>query len=292
MIRRRFNAGLAGAAASLAAACSPLTAFNTLAPRDRAARPGRDIAYGPLPRQTLDVYAPEHAARDAPVLIFFYGGAWNSGRRQDYAFVGQALAARGFVTVIPDYRLFPQVRYPEFLRDGAAAVRWCRDQIAGFGGDAGRLALAGHSAGAYNAVMLAYDADFLAGDGLDPRLIRAVAGLSGPYDFLPLDVRSTRDTFGQAPNLAATQPINHVSAKSPPTFLAHGGKDTLVYPRNSQALAAALTRAGATVEVKLYPELSHADTVLALSRTFRAKAPELSDMSDFLHAHTGASAPG
>jgi acetyl esterase/lipase len=286
MSRSGYFASLAGVSVALSAACSPLTAFNTLAPRDPALRPGRDIAFGPLPRQRLDVYAPRVARQPAPVLVFFYGGAWNSGRRQDYAFVGQALAARGFVTVIPDYRLYPQVRYPAFLDDGAGAVRWARDHAAAFGGDPARIVLAGHSAGAYNAVMLALDVAFLRRAGVDPSNIRAAAGLSGPYDFLPLKAQSTRDAFGAAEDLPATQPINHVSAASPPVFLAHGERDTLVYPRNSTTLGAALTRAGSPVEVKLYPGLGHADTVLALSRPFRGKAPELADMTAFLLAHS------
>lgn len=290
MTRRGVFAGLARAATALSSACSPLTAFNTLAPRDRAARLGRGLAYGPLSRQRLDVYAPPSAMRAragaaAPVLVFFYGGSWNSGRRQDYAFAGQALAARGFVTVVPDYRLFPQVRYPEFLKDGAAAVRWVRDHAGDYGGDPDRLVLAGHSAGAYNAMMLALDPAFLTGAGVDPRIIKAVAGLSGPYYFLPFDVPSTRNAFGAYADPPATQPFNHVSAASPPAFLAHGGRDTLVQPRNALALGKALARAGRPVEVKVYPGLGHADTVLALSRPFRGKAPVLSDMAAFLHAH-------
>lgn len=293
MTRRGVFAGLASAATALSTACSPLTAFNTLAPRDPAERLGRALAYGPLSRQRLDVYAPPAATRasagagaSAPVLVFFYGGSWNSGRRQDYAFVGQALAARGFVTVIPDYRLFPQVRYPEFLKDGAAAVRWVREHAAAYGGDPDRLVLAGHSAGAYNAMMLALDPEFLTAAGVDPRIVKAVAGLSGPYYFLPFDVPSTRDAFGACPDPPATQPLNHVSAASPPAFLAHGGRDALVQPRNATALGKALARAGRPVEVKIYPGLGHADTVLALSRLFRGRAPVLSDMAAFLHAHT------
>jgi acetyl esterase/lipase len=293
MMRRGVFAGLTTAAAALSAACSPLTAFNSLAPRDPARRLGRAIAYGPLSRQKLDVYAPSSIVRGskrAPVLVFFYGGSWNSGRRQDYAFVGQALAARGFVTVVPDYRLFPQVRYPEFLKDCAAAVRWTRDQAADYGGDPDRLVLAGHSAGAYNAMMLALSPEFLTAAGVDPKTIKAVAGLSGPYYFLPFDVPSTRDSFGAYADPPATQPLNHVSAASPPAFLAHGGKDTLVQPRNAFALGKALARAGRPVEVKIYPGLGHADTVLALSRPFRGKAPVLSDMAAFLHAHADAPA--
>ena len=288
MNRRGVIAGVAAMFGSLLAACSPLTALNTLSPRDPAAKPGRDIAYGPLPRQKLDVYTPKKGAAAAPVLVFFYGGSWNSGRRQDYAFAGRALASRGFVTIVPDYRLYPEVRYPEFLRDGAAAIRWARDHAAAYGGDPKRIVLAGHSAGAYNAVMLALDGEFLTAAGVDPANIKAVAGLSGPYYFLPLDDPSTIATFGEYPDLPATQPAKYVAPSSPPAFFAHGDKDTLVKPSNSAGLGRKLGRAGVAEEVKIYPGLSHADVVVALSRLFRGKAPVLDDMSAFLQTHAGS----
>ncbi|CAN5204373.1 alpha/beta hydrolase [soil metagenome] len=282
---------LASLGAAFVAACSPLTAFNTLAPRDPAQRLARDVAYGPLERQSLDVYAPKArastGAKPAPVLVFFYGGGWDSGRRQDYAFVGQALAAQGFVTVVPDYRLYPQVRYPDFLTDGALAIRWARDHAAQYGGDPNRILLAGHSAGAYNAVMLGLDADLLRKAGVDPAAIKAVAGLAGPYNFLPLDVKSTIDTFGQYPDLPATQPYSYVRADAPPMFLAWGDADTVVGRQNIERLAPALRDAGASVEVRLYPKVDHAGLVLALSRPFRGKGAVLQDMTAFLKAHAG-----
>ena len=289
-----YARGLAGAGAALQAAFSPLTAFNALAPRDPAVRVVRGAAFGPSARQRLDAYAPivRPTGSTLPVLVFFYGGAWNSGRRQDYAFVGQALAARGFLALVPDYRLYPEVRFPAFLQDGAAAVRWARDHAAGLGGDPDRIALAGHSAGAYNAMMLGLDSQFLGEAGVPRAAVRALAGLSGPYDFLPLESRVTRATFGGAEDLAATQPVNHVAAASPPTFLAHGTGDTLVYPRNAEALARALAQAGAKVTLQLYRGLGHPDTVLALSRPFRRRAPELADLTAFLRAHLAEAVRG
>jgi acetyl esterase/lipase len=288
MNRRRLSVVLAGAAGALLAACSPLTAFNTLAPRDPAGHPGRDIAYGADPRQTLDVYTPKAAAGPAPVLVFFYGGGWSGGRRQDYAWVGQALAAQGFVVVVPDYRLVPQVRYPVFVQDSAAAVRWAQDHAAQFGGDPRRILLAGHSAGAYNAMMLALDPEFLHAAGVDPSAIRGVAGLSGPYDFYPFDVAASRNAFGQWPDPRATQPVAYASTPGkPPVFMALGDRDTTVEPRNSISLDRALRAAGNRSELKIYPGLNHVDTVLSLSRPFRGKAPVLEDMTAFLKASAG-----
>ncbi len=269
--------------------CSPLALFDALGPRDKGGRLVlKDAAYGEDPRQRLDVFVPSVAPERAPVLVFFYGGSWNSGSKADYAFAAQALAAQGFVTVLPDYRLYPKVRFPDFLEDGAAAIAWVRDNIAAYGGDAHRIVLAGHSAGAYNAAMLGLNPEYLRRVGVDPRSIRAVAGLSGPYDFLPFDQKASIDAFGQAPDPEATQPITYAGPHSPPTFLATGEADTVVRPRNTESLAARLRTARVPVQERVYPGLDHSDTLLALSVTFRRKAPVLAEMSAFLHQHAGA----
>ncbi|AMB45027.1 alpha/beta hydrolase [Methylobacterium sp. AMS5] len=269
--------------------CSPLALFDALGPRDKGGRLAiRDAAYGADPRQRLDVFVPTVPVARAPVLVFFYGGSWNSGSKDDYAFAAQALAAQGFVTVLPDYRLYPKVRFPDFLKDGAAAIAWVRDNIAAQGGDPSRIVLAGHSAGAYNAAMLGLDPEYLRQAGVDPRVIRAVAGLSGPYDFLPFDQKTSVDVFGQAPDPEATQPVSYAGAHSPPTFLATGDKDTVVRPRNTASLAARLREARVPVQERVYEGLDHADTLLSLSVSFRRKAPVLAEMSAFLHQHAGA----
>ncbi|AYO82628.1 alpha/beta hydrolase [Methylobacterium brachiatum] len=264
-------------------AASPLTLFDAIGPRDAGGRLAvRDQAFGEGPRRRLDVYVPTVAAERAPVLVFFYGGSWQSGSKDDYAFVGHALAAQGFVTVLPDYRLFPETAFPGFLEDGAAALAWVRDNIAAYGGDPRRIVLAGHSAGAYNAVMLGLDPRYLNAAGVDPKAIKAVAGLSGPYDFLPLDQDTTIKVFGKAPDLPLTQPTTFAGPLSPPTFLATGDADTVVKPRHTVSLAAKLRAAHVPVQERVYAGLDHKDTLLALSVTFRSKAPELAEMAAFL----------
>jgi acetyl esterase/lipase len=284
MTRRGFTGALAGVWGLLSGACSPLALFNGFAPRDQARQAGRDIAYGPDLRQKLDVYVPSRGGAGLPTLIFFYGGGWSGGRRQDYAWVGHSLAAQGFLTIVPDYRLVPQVRYPAFVQDGAAAVRWAQAHAAEYGGDPERLVMAGHSAGAYIAMQLAMDQAFLRAAGVDPGLIRGVAGLSGPYDFYPFDVTPSREAFGLWPDPKDTQPINHVGPGRPPAFLAHGDKDDVVKLSNTVNMAKALRAAGDTVVEKIYPGVDHIGMVLALSRAFRGKAPVLADMTAFLKA--------
>jgi len=273
-----------GLRAALAAALDPLTLFATLAPKDPARRLVHNTPFGPGPHQRLDVYAPQRGKGLLPVAVFFYGGSWDTGRRQDYNWVGRALAAKGFLTVVPDYGLYPEVRYPGFLEDGARAVRWAEDHADGFGGDPERIVLVGHSAGAYNAAMIALDRRYLDGAGVERRRIRAWAGLSGPYDFLPLSDPIAIRTFGEAPDLPGTQPLSFVRPDAPPAFLATGDKDTIVYPRNTRKLAARLREAGVTVEERRYEGVDHVRMILALSPLFRRRTPVLAEMTAFLKA--------
>ena len=256
----------------------PLDIFNFLTPKDRASvLRARDRPYGAGPRQRLDIYAPRHAGMETlPVVIFFYGGSWDSGSKRGYGFVGRALAALGYVVVVPDYRLLPEVEYPQFLQDCVEAIGWVKGNIATHGGDADRVALAGHSAGAYNAVMAALDGSRGPSSGL-----RGVAGISGPYDFYPFDGPVSRRVFGQAEDALATQPINHVQADAPPMFLATGDQDRMVLPRNSDSLGRALAEAGVKTVVRHYPGVDHAGTLLALSVLLRFRAPVLRDLAVF-----------
>jgi acetyl esterase/lipase len=276
--------GLTTLAGMLTSACSPLSVFATFTPKDAARVEDKGARYAAGPRGGIDVYAPPSAHGPAPVAVFFYGGSWDSGRRQDYGWAARALAAQGFLTVVPDYRLYPEVRFPSFLDDCAQAVRWAVDHAASLGGDPSRLVLVGHSAGAYNAAMLALDPRYLSNAGVAPGAIKAFAGLSGPYAFLPLDGPVTRQTFGEAADLEATQPMTYARRDAPPAFLATGDKDTTVRPRNTRKLAAALRDKGARVEERHYAGLDHAGTVLALSRPFRRKSTLLADMTAFLKA--------
>jgi acetyl esterase/lipase len=224
-----------------------------------------DIAYGDLARQRLDVYRPSKPrAVPAPVVVFFYGGAWSNGDRGDFRFVGQFLASQGFVAVIPDYRLRPEVAFPAFLDDGAKALRWVQDHIAEQGGDPQRLLLMGHSAGAYNAMMLALDRRYGAGAGFDAARIRGVVGLAGPYDF-KLDTDLLRWVFGAAPDPRETQPVNFVSSGAPPVLLVTGDADETVDPENSRSLARRLEGVKSPVALREVPRLSHLDVVLLLT---------------------------
>jgi acetyl esterase/lipase len=270
--------------AVLVSSCSPIGAFNSVAGRDSGIEVvGTGLSYGANPRQKLDIYAPRVRSASVPVVVFFYGGSWNSGSRQDYSFAGRALASLGYVTVIADYRLVPEVVFPAFLEDGAQAVRWVTDNIRAYGGDPRRIALAGHSAGAYNAAMLALDQRYLRKAGVDPGSIKALVGLAGPYDFFPWTSSAASAAFGSWPDPAQTQPVTFARGGTPAIYLATGAGDTVVKPQNMTTLAARLRASGSGVVERTYPDLDHVGILLAMSRLLREKAPVLDDIGRFLN---------
>ncbi len=279
--------GTAVAAVLSLAWLAPGRVFNRLVPKDRGSRLlARAVAYGPEPRHRLDVYGPSQGPAPWPVVFYFHGGSWASGSRRTYDFVGRAIAAQGFVVAIPDYRLFPEVRYPSFLEDCALAVAWSLRAAGSHGGDPGRLALLGHSAGAYNASMLALDGRWLAGAGATGA-VKAWAGLAGPYDFLPLASPITKQTFGWVEQLSATQPVNFVRPGAPPAFLAHGDRDRTVAPRHTTKLASLLGEAGVAVEERHYAGIGHLGIAAAFARPLRRNAPVLAEVTAFLRRHLG-----
>jgi acetyl esterase/lipase len=245
------------------------------------AKLGDNIAYADGQRYKLDVYTPQNPiAGGAPVVMFLYGGAWKAGDKFEYEFVGRALASQGFVTVIPDYRLYPEVTYPAFLEDAAKALKWIEDNIAEYHGDPQRVFLAGHSAGAYNAVMLALDQSFSREYGVTIP-INGVAGISGPYDFYPFEYDEVRNTFGGAANPEGTQPVNLVTPEAPPMLLLSGTTDPIVRVQNSEHLAAALKKQGVWVTEKYYDGFGHMEPVIAMGALWRWRMPVLADIVEF-----------
>ena len=264
--------------------CSPLTALNAAVP-DTGYDHHADIAYGEMPRRRLDVYVPHDLAGPAPVVVFLYGGSWKRGERRNYRFVAETLTGRGAVVVIPDYRLYPEARFPGFVEDAAAAVRWVHDNIERYGGDRDRLFLMGHSAGAHIAALVALDDRYLAAVGLSPGVVRGLIGLAGPYAFDPSKYRSVRPVFADAVAPDDVRPVTFADGDAPPTLLLHGGDDTTVYPVNSAELARRINAAGGSARRIEYEDVGHVGILLALARPFRGRAPVADDAAAFIAGH-------
>lgn len=227
---------------------------------------------GADPMQKVIVWGPEgEAAGKRPVILFVHGGSWRAGDPEDYSFVGRAFVPEGFVVVLAGYRLVPGGEYPAMIEDTAAAIRWTRDNIARFGGDPGRIVLAGHSAGAYNVAMAALERQWLAEEGVPQDAVAGVVGLAGPYDFYPFDSDSSKAALGAAPEPEATQPVTHARGDAPPFLLVHGEADSLVKIRNSRELARRLEAAGGAARTLVLPGANHNDPLLALAAPWRSR---------------------
>lgn len=241
----------------------------------------RDVAYGDGPRHTLDIYVPEGLKAPAPVVVFYYGGSWQKGSKHEYLFAAQALVSEGYIVVVPDYRLYPEVYFPSFVEDSARAFVWVKKHIRDYNGDTRNLYVAGHSAGAFNALMLAANEAYLKQAGGSAAMIRGVIGIAGPYDFLPMTDPDIIALFSKVPE-RDTQPIRFVTHKMPPVFLATGTADDVVHPKNSRNVAAKLKALHSPVELKEYAQVGHIGIVLSLAEGFRGKAPLLEDITAFI----------
>lgn len=250
----------------------------------------QSAAYGQHSRQGVDIYSPRNA-KDAPVVVFFYGGRWEKGKKADYRFVGEALASHGYVAMIPDYRVYPELKFPTFVEDGAQAVRWAREHAHEYGGNPGRLFVMGHSAGAHIAAMLALDGEFLARVGGSREWLSGMIGLAGAYDFLPFTDDDIKAIFGPPERYAQTQPINFVDGHNPPILLLHGKTDTTVYPKNSINLAARIKEKGGQVTTIIYPVMSHVRIVACMAAPIRFTGHTLDDVSAFINEHVGQPVP-
>jgi len=290
LLRRRLRGHLAVASAALLTACAPVDLLNATVPT-WGVTITHDVAYGSEPRQSLDIYRPDKAAGTLPVVVFFYGGSWDSGSKGEYLFAATSLARSGLLVVVPDYRLYPQVQYPRFLEDCATAVVWTTRHAAAYGGDPGNLFLMGHSAGAYNVAMLTLEPALLAAAGGSRDALRGTVTLAGPFDFLPLVDPEVKAVFAPAnADLTVTQPISHADGHNPPMLLLHGTADDTVYARNTTHLYDRIRAAGGPVEEKLYPDIGHIGLILSFAPLFRFKAPALADSVAFIHAHLAGAA--
>jgi acetyl esterase/lipase len=268
--------------------CAPVDILNATIPtRDLTIT--RDIAYGDKAKQKLDIYVPKNLAPNAPVIVFFYGGAWQEGDKNDFLFVAQALANTGAVVVVPNYRVYPEVTFPGFLEDGAAATAWTLHNIGAYGGDPKTVFLAGHSAGAYLAVMLVLDKEYLAKAGAADAKLAGGIGISGPYDFLPITRKDIKPIFEVVPDMDVTQVIHFARADAPPLLLLHGETDTTVGPYNTHNLANKMRELGGRVEDRYYPGVDHVDAIVALTSMFSGRAPVKADIEAFI-AKTRAAA--
>lgn len=260
--------------------CSGTSVLNSLTPTR-----GYDLASGLVYDEgkslRLDIYTPK-GVQNAPVVVFFFGGRWTTGSKEEYQFIGEALASRGFVAVIPDYRLYPTVRFPAFVDDAARSVAWLRSNVNTYGGSPDKIFVMGHSSGAHIAAMLALKEEFMARAGGSRSWLRGMIGLAGPYDFLPITDPEMRDIFAPPENFEQSQPILYTEGDNPPMLLLHGEDDEIVWVKNTRNLAAQIKKAGGPIETVIYPKMGHRQIVASMSKLFRGQSDVIQHVAEFV----------
>lgn len=275
-----FFALLSFVGAVLNAGCTTTT-YNAFLSEEGMQRV-RDVRYGPGNRHRLDVYRPTYTAPGTPVVIFVHGGAWNTGNKDMYFFAARSLVDQGYVAVLPNYRLFPTVSYPAFVEDTARAVAWTLENIHKYSGDPGKVFLMGHSAGAYNAAMVAYKDSLLEKFNVDNSKLRGFIGLAGLYDFLPVNHKHVHKVFGSEKLSVRTQPVNFVDSDDPEALLLHGKNDVIVDPKNSYKMNSALKRNGVESKLKSMNSLNHVYLILSVGPYFRTDYSSLDVIDKYI----------
>lgn len=243
----------------------------------------RDVAYGARDHQKLDIYTPP-GSQNSPVIVFFYGGRWTEGRKEDYAFVAQNLANRGYIVVVPDYIKYPEVKFPAFVEDAAKALVWVHRHIGEHKGNVERIYLMGHSAGAHIAALLISDIRYLKAENDNPSFVRAFAGLAGPYDFTP-DEPDLMDMFGPPENYPQMQVTTFITGKEPPMLLVRGTDDGLVGASNIEKLSGRILGKGGDVKVISYPGMDHVWAIGAFSWAGKGKWSIADDVDAFFKSY-------
>lgn len=279
MIARRLVV-LAALALWALAGCSSPQVLNRFA-SEAGYRLASNLVYDRGRNLALDVYQPVQVS-GAPVVVFFHGGRWTDGDKAEFKFVGQALASRGFIVVIPNFRQYPDVRFPEFVDDAARAVRWARNNASTYGGDSAKLFVMGHSSGAHISALLALNEEYLKQVGGGRSWLRGMIGLAGAYDFMPITAPDLRDLFGPVDRFPLSQPIYYVDGQNPPLLLMHGRNDEVLWVRNTENLARSVAKAGGPVETVIYDSLSHTMILGSIASFLRGRADVLDNIEDFI----------
>jgi acetyl esterase/lipase len=250
-----------------------------------------DVRYGDDPRLKLDVYRPNRVRAGAPVVVWLYGGRWQGGSKRDYRLLGDAMTRRGWIVVIPDYRLAPRVRFPAWVQDGARAVRWARDHAAELGGDPANLFVMGHSAGAHTVALLALDEHWLRDAGVPADAVRGFVALAGPVATTWTDP-DVQALMGPREGWPATYPLTHVDGRAAPMLLLHGEADRTVSVRNSLRLADAIREHGGCARAITYRGVGHVDIVVAFSVPRLRRTPVMEDVARFVRDPRATCAAG
>lgn len=234
-----------------------------------------NLPYGKHPQQRMDMYSPKQTESQT-VLVYFYGGGWNGGEKGNYRFVAHRFTKAGYHVVIPDYRKYPEVTFPAFVEDTAAAIAQVKKEFPNK-----RIVIMGHSAGAYNVVMAVADPKYLAAQGLKQSDIAGVIGVSGPYNFTP-EKEQWKAVFNHMDDYTPMQANSYINRPLPPMLLLWGAEDSIVGEINTELLTKKLDEVNSPYSYKIYEDAGHFDIVGTLALHWEGQPPTEEDTLAFI----------
>ena len=214
-----------------------------------------DVPYGPTLAETLDIFPA--AQPGAPVFVFLHGGYWRALSSKDFSGVALGPQALGVTTVVVNYALCPWVSIDEITRQCRAAVAWVLRHIGEHGGDASRVALGGHSAGAHLTAMC-LQTRWATDYGLAAEPIKAALLVSGLYDLAPLRYSYLQPKIQLGDGvIQRNSPAFSVRPCSTPLWVAWGTTESAEFARQSKLYHEAWQGAGNRSELSPIAEANH-----------------------------------
>ncbi len=236
------------------------------------------VKYGKKDRQSMDIYRPK-VDQGKPTVVFVYGGAWRSGTKRDYRFIGHALTQLGHAVIIPDYQLYPVVSFPVFIEDVAKAVKQVELRSANLlGRNLDEIVVMGHSAGGHTAAMLYTDKSYFQRNRVAADVVGMI-GLAGPYD-LTLEYTEIVGVFDGAGK--RSQPIDYIKPGLAPALLISGANDKRVLPYHSKTFSEELSINGVDVRTRYYPNTDHIMVIGSIAEPLRHVNNSYRDIAEFL----------
>lgn len=239
-------------------------AVNRLTPK-KGYRTLHNIAYGLRARHRLDLYISE-SGNHRPLIVFVHGGAWSHGDKRDYRFVGEAFARFGYDVAVINYQLAPQHKFPCYVDDLALALEFLNHQQSKFAISTAKIALMGHSAGAFNIASLLYNPRNF--ESPIRQNIRTIIGIAGPYHFDYKGDPLAEPAFNQQVPYQQVMPYYFVEKNDIQHYLFLADNDQLVEPKNSYDFQEKLLEQGNHCEVRVIPRTGHVSIMGSVSSLF------------------------
>lgn len=228
----------------------------------REVRTGRTLAYGPGPRQALDLY--RSGATGAPCLAFVHGGYWQRNAREDFSCMAEGPLALGLDVALVGYTLAPEASLTRIAEEVGTALRLLRRETG-----ASRLVVAGWSAGGHLAAFTADVAD-------------AALAVSGIFDLEPIAGTALNDALRLTDaEVAELSPIRHLAPGGPPVSVIYGGAELPELRRQSLDYHAARRALGLAGDCHAVPEADHfrvLDALIAPDGVIARKAARLAGL--------------